>query len=76
MADLMKTHDVKCHVCSVDISHKLIYPGLKEREDITFIQGDSFKIEEALSPDFLKVNHLCCISLGSACMIPHRASSW
>lgn len=54
MADLMKTHGVNCHVYSVDISHKLIYPGLKERKDITFIQGDSFKIEEALTPDFLK----------------------
>jgi cephalosporin hydroxylase len=56
MADLMKIHEVETHVYSMDIDFSYLEAGLfKERNDITLIHGDSFKISEAFPEDMLKV---------------------
>lgn len=56
MADIMKIHGHKTHVYSMDIDFSYLEVGLKDREDITFIHGDSFKISEAFPEDMLKVD--------------------
>ena len=58
MADLMKIHDVKTHVYSMDIDLSYLEPAVKDRKDITVIQGDSYKIQEAFPEDMLKVLYI------------------
>lgn len=55
MADLMKFHNVKTHVYTLDIDLTYVNPALKGREDVTIIKGDCNKIEEAFPGDMLKV---------------------
>jgi cephalosporin hydroxylase len=57
MADTLQMYGCNCHIYSIDIDLGLLDPLAKEkRDDVTFIEGDSYKVEKAFPPDLLKVS--------------------
>jgi len=56
LADTAKAHCNNTHVYTMDYDLSNLQPIVHERDDITVIKGDCYKIEEALTSDLLKVN--------------------
>jgi cephalosporin hydroxylase len=56
IADMMKMEDVTCSVYSMDINPAIIEDRVKEikPENVTFLQGDSNKVADTFTADFLK----------------------
>ena len=55
MADTLNTSHIRSHVYSLDIDHSLLDPRVHDLkpDNLTFIEGNSFNIEEVLPADFL-----------------------
>lgn len=56
MSDMLKLEGVECSIYSMDINPAIIEDRVKEikPENITFLQGDSYKIADTFSADFLR----------------------
>ncbi len=56
IADMLQLEEVKCSVYSMDINLDIIEERVKEikPDNVTFLQGDSFKIAETFTNDLLK----------------------
>ena len=56
ISDTMKMEEVTCSVYSMDINPAIIEDRVKEIKpgNVTFLQGDSNKIADTFTPDFLK----------------------
>ena len=55
MAKYLRMLDLDCQVISMDVDLSLLDPRVKslQPDNLTFIQGDSFKIEQTMTADFL-----------------------
>ena len=55
MADMLKLMDIECKIYSMDIDLTLLHDRVKKFQpaNVKFIQGDSYKVEETFSPEFL-----------------------
>ena len=55
MADMLKLMDIECNIYSMDIDLTLLHDRVKKFQppNVKFIQGDSYKVEEALTPELL-----------------------
>ena len=56
MADMLRLMDVESQIYSMDIDPSLIEPKVKEIKpsNVTFLQGDSFKLEQCFPASFLQ----------------------
>ena len=56
IADILRLEGVECSVYSMDINLDIIEERVKEikPQNVTFLQGDSNKISETFTPEFLK----------------------
>ena len=56
MADSLNGADIECNVFSVDLDHSLLHPKIKSLQphNLSFIEGDCYKIEEVFPSEFLK----------------------
>ena len=62
LSDMMKMYGYKTHIYSLDIDLSLVRDLAKKDENISFIEGDASKIEQAFPEHLLKVNSQCHIS--------------
>ena len=56
MADMLRLMEIECKIFSMDIDPTLIEPRVKKLKpsNVTFIKGDSYKIEESFPLSFLQ----------------------
>ena len=56
MSDMLKLMEIDCHIYGMDIELSLIEDGIRKikPDNVTFLQGDSTKIEETFPEKFIK----------------------
>ena len=55
MADMLKLMNIECNIYSMDIDLTLLHDRVKQYrpENVKFLQGDSYRIQETFTPGFL-----------------------
>lgn len=55
LADHVHLFGLACHVIAFDRDFSRVHEKVRQREGVTFLQGDSNEIEKAFTPEMLQV---------------------